>query len=40
MSKKLSKEEKKNRKKVKPGRLAKREAMVGIAFISPGLSER
>lgn len=35
MSKKLSKEEKKNRKKVKPGRLAKREAMVGIAFISP-----
>lgn len=35
MSKKMSKEEKKNRKKVKPGRLAKREAMVGIAFISP-----
>ena len=32
---KLSKEEKKNRKKVKPGRLAKRDAMVGIAFISP-----
>ena len=35
MSKKMSKEEKKNRKKVKPGRLAKREALVGIAFISP-----
>ncbi len=35
MSKKVSKEEKKNRKKVKPGRLAKREALVGIAFISP-----
>lgn len=32
---KLSKEEKKNRKKVKPGRLAKRDAMMGIAFISP-----
>jgi ABC-type sugar transport system permease subunit len=32
---KMSKEEKKNRKKVKPGRLAKRDAMVGIAFISP-----
>lgn len=35
MSKKMSKEEKKNRKKVKPGRLAKREALVGVAFISP-----
>ncbi len=32
---KMSKEEKKNRKKVKPGRLAKRDALVGIAFISP-----
>lgn len=31
----MSKEEKKNRKKVKPGRLAKRDALVGIAFISP-----
>ncbi len=29
------KEAKKNRIKVKPGRLAKRDAMVGIAFISP-----
>ncbi len=36
MSKKVSKEEKKNRKKVKPGRLAKREA-----HLSPlGLSGR
>ena len=33
--KKMSKEEKKNLKKVKPGRLAKREAMIGVAFISP-----
>lgn len=32
---KMSKEEKKNRKKVKPGRLAKRDAMVGLAFVSP-----
>lgn len=33
--KKLSKEEKKNRKKVKPGRLAKREALMGLLFVSP-----
>ncbi len=35
MSKKLSKEEKKNKKKVKPGRLAKREALTGLLFVSP-----
>lgn len=35
MSKKLSKEEKKNRVKVKPGRLAKREALTGLLFVSP-----
>ncbi len=35
MSKKLSKEEKANRKKMKPGRLAKRDAMVGLMFILP-----
>lgn len=35
MSKKISKEEKKNRKKIKPGRLAKREALMGLLFISP-----
>lgn len=35
MSKKLSKEEKKKIKKMKPGRLAKREAIMGILFISP-----
>ncbi len=35
MSEKLSKEEKKRRKKIKPGRLAKREAMTGLIFISP-----
>ena len=34
MSKKLSKEEK-NKKKVKPGRLAKREALTGLLFVSP-----
>jgi ABC-type sugar transport system permease subunit len=32
---KMTREEKKHRKSVKPGRLAKREALVGIAFISP-----
>ena len=35
MSKKLSREEKKNRQKVKPGRLAKREAITGLIFVSP-----
>lgn len=35
MSKKISKEEKKKRKKIKPGRLAKREAKVGLLFITP-----
>lgn len=35
MSKKLSKEEKRNKKKVKPGRLAKREALTGLLFVSP-----
>ena len=35
MSKKLSKEENKNKKKVKPGRLAKREALTGLLFVSP-----
>jgi ABC-type sugar transport system permease subunit len=35
VSKKLSKEEKQKRKKIKPGRLAKREAKVGLLFISP-----
>lgn len=32
---KLTKEEKKNRKRVKPGRLAKREAITGLLFVSP-----
>lgn len=35
MSKKISKEEKQKRKKIKPGRLAKREARIGLLFISP-----
>lgn len=35
MSKKMNKEEKKNRKKMKPGRLAKREAITGLLFITP-----
>lgn len=35
MSKKLSREEKKNRQKIKPGRLAKREAITGLIFVSP-----
>ena len=35
MSKKLSKEEKRNRQKIKPGRLAKREAITGLIFVSP-----
>ncbi len=32
---KMTREEKKHRKRVKPGRLAKREALVGLAFVSP-----
>jgi ABC-type sugar transport system permease subunit len=32
---KMTREEKKHRKRIKPGRLAKREAMVGALFISP-----
>lgn len=32
------KEEKKNKKRVKPGRLAKREALTGILFISPWIA--
>lgn len=35
MSKKISKEEKQKRKKIKPGRLAKREARIGLLFVSP-----
>ena len=35
MSRKLSKEEKRNRQKIKPGRLAKREAITGLIFVSP-----
>ena len=35
MSKKMSKEEKRNRQKIKPGRLAKREAITGLIFVSP-----
>lgn len=35
MSKKISKEEKQKRKKIKPGRLAKREARIGLMFVSP-----
>lgn len=35
MSKKMSKEEKKNRKKAKPGKLATREAITGLMFITP-----
>lgn len=32
---KMTKQEKKNRKRVKPGRLARREAITGLLFISP-----
>ncbi len=32
---KMTKQEKKNRKRVKPGRLAKREAIAGLLFVSP-----
>lgn len=35
MSKKVNKEEKKKQKKIKPGRLARREARIGLMFISP-----
>lgn len=35
MSEKISKKDKKKRAKIKPGRLAKREARIGVAFISP-----
>lgn len=34
-SKKMSKEEKQKRKKIKPGKLARREARVGLLFITP-----
>lgn len=33
--KKISKEDKKNKKKIKPGRLAKRDAITGVLFITP-----
>lgn len=35
MSKKMNKEEKQKHKKIKPGRLARREARMGIMFIAP-----
>lgn len=35
MSKKMKKEEKQKRVKIKPGRLARRDAMMGLIFISP-----